>query len=131
MQGTEGVRTVLRYAARTVLPFFAVSIVYVVVLKLATYQAFPDKGLPFNLRNIFLAFCTLFIPEERLNNWSINLVAPAVFLAVSALGVAASGLDSPSAYAELGTASFSWRSCRYSSPPTSSWPPPIRIPICL
>ena len=88
-QGTEGVRTVLRYAARTVLPFFAVSIVYVVVLKLATYQAFPDKGLPFNLRNIFLAFCTLFIPEERLNNWSINLVAPAVFLAVSALGVAA------------------------------------------
>lgn len=76
--------------AVSLIPFCVVAILYIALLKLATYQAaLPLDRLHFNIGNIVLAFCTLFIPEGILDYLGLNIVAPLLFILISALGLSA------------------------------------------
>ena len=74
-------------------PFGAVIVVYVVLLKLTMNRAsLPLDRLHFNLRNLELAFCTLFIPEGVLSGLNLLVTTAVLFAIVTALGLAATPL---------------------------------------
>jgi hypothetical protein len=72
----------------SLIPFGAVIILYIMLLKLTMHQAqLPLGRLHFNISNIVLAFCALFIPDGTLNRLDLIIIAPLLLVAVSALGL--------------------------------------------
>lgn len=79
----------LRYVVRLI-PFGVVAIIYVVLLKLTAHlAALPLNMLNFNIRNIVLAFCTQFIPEDTLTHLNLIVIATLLFAVISALALTA------------------------------------------
>jgi hypothetical protein len=83
----------LRHAVQLI-PFGAVIILYVILLKLTMNKAsLPLDRLHLNIGNFELAFCTLFIPEGTLKYLNLIITASLLFVVVSALGLAATPLN--------------------------------------
>ena len=69
-------------------PFGIVIISYVVLLKLNMHQAsLPLDRLHFNVHNITLAFCSLFIPEPTLKFLDLTTTTSVLFVVVFAISV--------------------------------------------
>jgi hypothetical protein len=67
-------------------PFVTVVLLYLALLKLTMHQASPSiDGVLFNINNIVLAFCSLYIPEGILSVYSLNSTAAFMFIVVSVL----------------------------------------------
>ena len=82
------------YALRLI-PFGVVVILYIILLKLTTNNTSLTIGsLNFNIGNIVMAFCALFIPEVILDGLNFNITAACLFVVVSALGLIALPLKS-------------------------------------
>lgn len=69
-------------------PFCAVIIIYFVLLKLNIHQAsLPLNRLHFNIGNLAIAFCSLYIPEETLKYINLAVSTSMLFIMVSALAL--------------------------------------------
>jgi hypothetical protein len=76
--------------ASSLLPFAAVIVVYAVSAKLMmNHASLPLDKLHLNLRNLELAFCSLYIPEGTLKYLDLNLCAFLLFALVSSLSLPA------------------------------------------
>jgi hypothetical protein len=83
IQGKKPHKHVIR-----LIPFGAVVVLYVVLLKLTMHQAsLPLNKLHFDIGNLALAFCALFIPDETLSHINLTIVAPLLFSMVTVLGL--------------------------------------------
>lgn len=77
----------LPYFTRLI-PFGVVGTLYIVLLKLSEHMAaLPVNIMHFNIHNIILAICTLFIPEELLTHLNPLLTAILLFIAISVFGL--------------------------------------------
>jgi len=82
-------RKPLRHAL-CLIPFGVVILIYFGLLKLNMHQAsLPLDRFHFNLKNLVVSFCALFIPEATLKYQELYLVFSLLFLAVTAAGLLA------------------------------------------
>lgn len=81
-------RKPLRLALRLI-PFAALAVAYAALLKLTAHlAALPVDRLHFNLHNVAVAICALFIPEEALAHLNPVVCAIALFVIISWTGLA-------------------------------------------